>query len=147
MTYAEKLADPRWQKKRLEILERDGNHCTNCGEPKTSLQVHHLYYEWGVEPWEYPDDAMQTLCEQCHEIATLESRRLNAAIRKVRACSGGTAYLSGFLEACIKTDPECDLLHDLSYLVCCMEGMSSRDAYLFMAECQRVAQYRQGRKA
>lgn len=30
MTYSQKLRDPRWQKKRLEILERDSFTCQHC---------------------------------------------------------------------------------------------------------------------
>jgi len=40
-TYRRKLADPRWQKKRLEILERDGFECNSCGDSSTELHVHH----------------------------------------------------------------------------------------------------------
>lgn len=31
------------------------------------LQVHHKYYQLGALPWEYPDDALTTLCWYCHE--------------------------------------------------------------------------------
>jgi len=66
MTYAEKLRDPRWQKKRLLILERDGWKCCSCGSTNRNLQVHHLFYA-KREPWDYEDIAYQTLCEDCHE--------------------------------------------------------------------------------
>lgn len=66
MSYAEKLKDPRWQKKRLYILERDGWACQTCGETRRNLQVHHLFYA-RRDPWDYPDEAYQTLCDQCHE--------------------------------------------------------------------------------
>jgi 5-methylcytosine-specific restriction endonuclease McrA len=65
MTYKEKLRDPRWQKKRLLILERDGWKCTICGDNKRNLQVHHVVYR-RLEPWEYPDYLYQSLCEDCH---------------------------------------------------------------------------------
>ena len=32
MKYSEKLRDPRWQKARLKVLERDNWTCVNCGE-------------------------------------------------------------------------------------------------------------------
>jgi len=65
--YSEKLKDPRWQKKRLEVLERDNWKCQNCGDEESTLAVHHLYYEKGKEPWDYPLEAFKTLCEVCHE--------------------------------------------------------------------------------
>jgi hypothetical protein len=69
--YWEKLCDPRWQKKRLEIMERDGFECTDCGGKTKTLNVHHKYYQKGLSPWEYPDESLTTLCEKCHEKARL----------------------------------------------------------------------------
>lgn len=65
MTYSEKLRDPRWQKKRLQILERDGWACKSCGTTTQNLQVHHIIYA-RRDPWDYPDDSYQTLCDECH---------------------------------------------------------------------------------
>ena len=70
MTYSEKLKDPRWQRKRLEILQRDDWACCNCGAKTETLHVHHGYYERGLDPWEYRDDTLWTLCEGCHELIT-----------------------------------------------------------------------------
>ena len=66
MTYSEKLRDPRWQRKRLEILQRDDWACLSCGDKEKSLQVHHIVYR-KLDPWAYPDELYQTLCEDCHE--------------------------------------------------------------------------------
>jgi hypothetical protein len=30
------------------------------------LHVHHTYYFFGRNPWEYPDEALITLCSHCH---------------------------------------------------------------------------------
>lgn len=65
MTYSEKLKDPRWQKKRLKILERDKWACRDCGCAEKSLQVHHCYYEKG-DPWKTNERFLLTLCEECH---------------------------------------------------------------------------------
>jgi len=69
--------DPRWQRRRLEIFERDGFRCTECGDDKASLQVHHKIYRgsWS-NPWVAPDDALTTLCEPCHEKRTNLDRAL-----------------------------------------------------------------------
>lgn len=66
-TYSEKLTDPRWQQKRLRIFERDGFACRNCGDGTSTLNVHHIVYLSGRDPWEYEDKALLTLCEQCHK--------------------------------------------------------------------------------
>ena len=68
-SYSEKLKDPRWQKKRLEILSRDNWTCLSCGDKSKTLHVHHLFY---VEhcPWMTPNFGLRTLCEDCHESAS-----------------------------------------------------------------------------
>lgn len=65
-TYSEKLRDPRWQKKRLEILEQNNFTCQLCSDTETELHVHHLFYTKGKQPWEYTNDALVTLCKHCH---------------------------------------------------------------------------------
>lgn len=68
--YLEKLRDPRWQKMRLKIFERDEWACQICFDTETTLNVHHRFYEQGKEPWEYPGEALITLCEECHREET-----------------------------------------------------------------------------
>jgi hypothetical protein len=58
---------PEWQRKRLEIMDRDGFACQNCGDKDAFLNVHHRYYVAGRMPWEYPAFALITLCECCHQ--------------------------------------------------------------------------------
>lgn len=67
LNYSEKLKDPRWQKKRLEILERDNWTCRGCGGKETTLHVHHIAYLSGIEPWDIPDGFLITLCKTCHK--------------------------------------------------------------------------------
>ncbi len=68
MTYKEKLLDPRWQKRRLQILQRDKWRCTWCGNKNLTLHVHHFSYPKGKEIWEVDDSVLTTLCELCHSI-------------------------------------------------------------------------------
>ena len=65
-SYSEKLKDPRWQKRRLEILERDNWECQICHDKTSTLHVHHKAYLKNLEPWVYPDSHLITLCESCH---------------------------------------------------------------------------------
>lgn len=66
MTYAEKLRDPRWQRKRLEVLDRDQYTCRECKATDKPLHVHHVKYEKG-DPWHIESAYLMTLCESCHE--------------------------------------------------------------------------------
>ncbi len=65
--YSTKLRDPRWQKLRLQVLERDEWTCQLCCDSESTLHVHHKTYQRGKEPWEYELDNFLTLCESCHE--------------------------------------------------------------------------------
>ena len=65
MNYKEKLLDPRWQKKRLEILSRDEFACQMCGDAKSTLHVHHILYN--NNPWDIDDDKLITYCQHCHQ--------------------------------------------------------------------------------
>lgn len=66
MDYSALLQDPRWQKKRLAILERDGWTCTSCECETRTLHVHHRVAYDGRDPWDYDDSELQTLCWYCH---------------------------------------------------------------------------------
>ena len=63
--YWEKLKDPRWQKKRLEVLNAANWKCAMCADGTNALNVHHPEYLPNREPWEY--DNLVCLCESCHE--------------------------------------------------------------------------------
>jgi len=76
-TYTEKLKDPRWQRKRLEIFLRDQWACVFCGDTTNTLHIHHRGYIPGLEPWEYPNELLYTVCEKCHEILTNNSTDIN----------------------------------------------------------------------
>jgi hypothetical protein len=65
MAYKEDLKDGRWQEMRLRIMERDSFSCRSC-KSKSMLHVHHLYYKFGLKPWEYPSESLVTLCDYCH---------------------------------------------------------------------------------
>jgi len=68
LTYQDKLKDRRWLAKRSEIIVRDNNTCQHCfSENDPLLNVHHKKYIYGKEPWDYPNELLITLCEDCHE--------------------------------------------------------------------------------
>jgi 5-methylcytosine-specific restriction endonuclease McrA len=70
--YIDKLKDPRWQKKRLEIMANDNWACTLCGDTASELMVHHKDYISNTNPWDYPDNLLTTLCSTCHQKETYD---------------------------------------------------------------------------
>jgi hypothetical protein len=79
-SYYELLKDPRWQRKRLEIMKLNNFSCEVCGDEEKTLNIHHSYYEKGLKPWDYPEQSLHCLCEDCHkkaqDIKTLINRQL-----------------------------------------------------------------------
>ena len=65
--YWEKLQDPRWQKKRLEVFEKAEFRCEKCFNDSNTLNVHHKTYFKGHEPWEYHVNQLSLLCKSCHQ--------------------------------------------------------------------------------
>lgn len=65
--YWQLLRDPRWQRKRLEIMQRADFECEYCGTADQTLNVHHKVYRKGAPPWDYPSDQLVCICECCHE--------------------------------------------------------------------------------
>lgn len=69
-TYGGLLFREEWKNKRDEIIKRDG--CCKICNSITDLQVHHRQYHFLLKekkfklPWEYPNNLLITLCENCH---------------------------------------------------------------------------------
>ena len=91
-TYAELLRKLGWQKKRVEILERDKWTCRECGAADKTLTVHHAYYIPGREPWNYPNESLRCLCEKCHK-AHAEMDRLIAIFLQEKSLKVKAAVL------------------------------------------------------
>lgn len=83
-SYAEKLKDPRWQKKRLEIMERDNFTCLMCKSTAQTLNVHHGFYKKNTDPWDYPNETLHTICEECHDWAESGRSEMHLALAKLR---------------------------------------------------------------
>jgi PHP family Zn ribbon phosphoesterase len=83
MTYEEKLLDPRWQKKRLEIFQRDDFTCVCCDRKDITLHVHHLFYFPNTEPWDYLDSHLVTYCEICHNTEHLIGSKLTDSLVEI----------------------------------------------------------------
>lgn len=81
-TYAEKLKHPKWQKKRLQILQRDNFSCQLCGDTETTLHIHHEVYRKG-EVWEYENHELITYCEHCHAVIEYNKKQEEIIAAKI----------------------------------------------------------------
>lgn len=79
-SYHQHLQDPKWQKKRLGVFSRDNWRCRCCNVTDVPLNAHHLYYVKGNKPWEYDDEAIVTVCYNCHEVLHKELNKLSGII-------------------------------------------------------------------
>lgn len=82
-TYTEKLRDPRWQKKRLQVLEAATWRCEDCKCKDKPLEIHHCYYIRGLEPWQYGGDLLMCLCETCHEFRQGREEAMHVSLGQV----------------------------------------------------------------
>lgn len=101
MTYSDKLKSPKWQKKRLEILQLFNFCCLHCGDKENELHVHHKYYLKGNDVWDYPVDCFTVLCKDCHE-SEESALKVNSEklIQSLRA-SGADSWCINFLSETI----------------------------------------------
>ena len=68
MFISDQYRDPRWQRLRLRVFERDGWKCRMCNQDGKTLHAHHpVYRAFSEGPWDYEVDELVTVCEDCHE--------------------------------------------------------------------------------
>lgn len=116
MTYAEKLKHPRWQKCRLQILERDHWACVYCLDKETNLQVHHKRYIKGKEPWDYEHYDLEAICEDCHKYLTehIKAGGNPAIFETLKIVKDSFKILFIYTENGLRCIPNCQL-DEISY--------------------------------
>ena len=104
-----KYKDPRWQKKRLEVMEACRFQCDNCGAKDKTLNVHHKSYKKNHAPWEYDYWELECLCEDCHSYKHNIKDRLSSALHEFKTninfSQSPEEELLGFLEGRLADDP------------------------------------------
>lgn len=70
MSYSDRLKNPRWTTKSARLKSEADYICNDCRHqfPEKKLNTHHCWYEYGKEPWDYPDDCFLVLCKDCHGV-------------------------------------------------------------------------------
>jgi hypothetical protein len=81
MTYQEQIAHPKWQKKRLEILQRDNFTCTLCGDTETTLHIHHE--EYGKFAWSVDSKYLHTRCSHCHLLEEYYKKNYSGTVNTI----------------------------------------------------------------
>lgn len=105
--YKESLKHPLWQKKRLEIFNRDNFTCQKCGDTETELQVHHKEYNNGFEPWEYDNSILITYCVNCHQEVEGITNSNGKSLNKIKkTCEEVELPYSLFLEENLQNEKE-----------------------------------------
>lgn len=100
--YQKKLLDPRWQKKRLQILDAAKWTCEWCRNKRETFHVHHGYYRKGADPWDYSDEYFHVLCHSCHEIAETERGEIYRVMGMIPP-----AKMFGLIERVVSFAAEC----------------------------------------
>lgn len=69
MSYSDKLKHDRWLALAHRLKFESGFVCNDCDHqfPEKKLEAHHCWYEYGREPWDYPDNCFMVLCKPCHK--------------------------------------------------------------------------------
>jgi hypothetical protein len=67
--FSDQYKHPKWQKKRLEMLEAAQFECSSCGDKESQLHVHHKHYVKGRKVWDYESWEFAVLCDKCHKEA------------------------------------------------------------------------------
>ena len=126
MSYQEQLKSPKWQKKRLQILEIHNFTCEKCNATEKTLHVHHARYIKGRKVWEYDNDVLMCLCEDCHK-AEHEPKEQPNEFQYIKNFleypdEEFALMFKSFITTCFCT--EADFIHFFRY-------MTDRDEYYF----------------
>lgn len=119
-TYAQKLLDPRWQRLRAQVLQRDGFTCRDCKCSDRTLHVHHCLYRKG-DPWNTEPRFLVTVCDACHQIRTAREGRIKELLATLFAIgdSEQVQTFSETLETCLKDAFTDEQIEDFS---CVQDG-------------------------
>lgn len=89
--YKSQYMHPKWQKRRLEILDGAGYQCQSCEDTEKTLHVHHKRYIKGRDVWDYADADLEVLCADCHKHEHWQRDELNKMVATM--CSQEVAEL------------------------------------------------------
>ena len=106
--YKSQYLHPKWQKRRLEMLESAVFQCQECEDTETTLHVHHKRYFKGRDIWDYSDEELIVLCEKCHKQEHVKKDALANLIGKLNLwqIEDVICVIAGMLETCDWVDAD-----------------------------------------
>ena len=146
MSYRDQLLSPKWQKRRLEMLEAAKWACVCCGAEEKTLHVHHKRYVKGRMAWDYSDQELAVLCDACHgeehEARELLDRILTENAFESGALVTAVAVLAGVFGSTLAIDTELESsgakLDGHSYELGLLAGMASGAGWPDLAKAGRI---------
>ena len=101
MDFKEQYKDPRWQKKRLKVLEYNNFNCRDCETTTKTLHVHHPIYKKGHKIWDYETEELMCLCEDCHSRHHIIDREIEEVVADFSVCFAfdSKLHILGFMDA------------------------------------------------
>lgn len=74
----------KWYELSKRIKARDKNTCQMCGRHDKPVSVHHLVYHEERKVWEYNDDELICICDDCHKLLTDASAEMYEDYKRVK---------------------------------------------------------------
>lgn len=128
MKYIDKLKDPRWQRLRLEVFQRDNFTCKDCRRTDRTLHVHHCKYQ-GRNPWETEPKFLITLCDKCHEQRAEIESAAKASVQESLAMLFATHPVEELHEVSATSDHDVEWLSLIRWFRYAVANPQFRKAY------------------
>lgn len=133
----------------MEIFKRDEFECAHCGNGEETLHIHHKWYVYGNEPWDYPSEALITLCESCHEseeVSKGKQKDLIKAFLSAGFFNMEMEFLAGLLSYCFQSIYKEEFESFVARLGC-SEPFREDVRAAYRKECERLKQIQQSQSS
>ena len=105
--YKEQLNSNEWKILSKRIKEKNNWECENCQCSERQLHVHHIKYIQGRKAWEYNDNLLMCLCDDCHSF-------MHELVGKCFLCGNETKYI--LIDTCEECKPHYERIFALKRL-------------------------------
>lgn len=107
--------------------------CGRCGNEEATLHIHHRIYRKKKQPWEYADDELECLCEDCH----MGAENDRETVAEAMAIPSIECFLVSVAAEMINDGPLSGVLHKMKRIM--HEGMHAYIPTSPIPESQKMA--------